>query len=262
MKKRIRSSTVNRNKGGIYNININDALNNSVDKENIIKTEKRIKRNIKSFKNIMDIDLYDINAQYHSNNINYKNIKTNEELINNNKKSIHNFNFNNILGNIDYNLFKNINSKSDYQNRNFLKKNLSLLSFERFDDFNNNNFKINYSGSSNNFFQYNKNNFLKNMFLPLNKRTDIISNYNNSYYKKNLTIDSKVNQQKMKLLKNISPLDLNYNNNNNNHINSLISFDPIYKEKNEQNRFNNNDKIIKTIKTLYNKTLTIPKFKQ
>ena len=65
----------------------------------------------------------------------------------------------------------------------------------------------------------------------------------------------------MKLIKNISPLDLNINYKINNNLNSLIGFGSISKRKNEQKGINNNIKIIKGIKTFYDKSLTIPAFK-
>ena len=248
--KRIKSSHLNKRE--IYNIN--DILNNSFDeKEKMLKTEKKIKRNKLSFKNLKNIELDDLNAQYHSDNISsnldYKYLKTN------------NFNFKNILQNINFNSLQNLNSQGDYPNRNYLRKNLSFLSPAKFDDFNNYN-HINFSGSTNNFFQYNNNNILKNMFFPLKRKYEIKINDNNLYLKNNLAIDSKVNQfQRTKLIKNISPLDLNINYNiNNNNLNSLIGFGFISKQKLKQKAIDNNVKIIKE-KTFYDNSLTIPAFK-
>ena len=89
--KRIKSSHVNKRE--IYNIN--EILNNSFDeKKKIVKTEKTLKRNLLSFKNLKNIELDDLNAQFHSDNISSN--------LDNNYLKTNNFNFKNILQNINF----------------------------------------------------------------------------------------------------------------------------------------------------------------
>ena len=253
---RARSKTfINRKKKNtVYNINI--ALNDSFEnKKNDLKTEKKIKRNTKEFRKIMDLELNDLDAQYHGNNISstsdYKTIKSNEEIINKqNKINNNNLSFKNVLGNLNFNTInnKNFNFENNLK-KNTFRKNLSLFTLDKFDNINNIRRMI-YNNSNKNFFQYNNNTLIKN-------------NNNNLNIFNNNTIDSKLYQSpKMKIKKifnNAFPLDIN--NNNNFNINSLSSLSSISlsQEKNKENIFNNKSKALNKIKTIINsKSINYP----
>ena len=247
-------SSTTRNKGGI--LNLNKALDESFEKN---KTEKAIKKNIKAYKHIIKIGLNDVDMKYHGNNISSifniddKNNKAKAKHMNKNKENNNTYNYNNILENQNFNSTKIKNSNIKNIKKNFFQKNLSLVSFDKFDNINlNNNFsQLNYTGSYNNLFRYN-NDSLMSLFLPSKNSRKIQLNYNNK------TIDSKnYNSSKFKLNKlsnNIYPIDLNNNNSifQTNSINSFFSF---------SKDFTNKVKLMNNIKTLFNKRKIFPLYK-
>ena len=244
----MRSKTfVNRKKKDMV-YNINKALDDSFEnKKTALKTDKKIKRNTKQFKKIVDIELNDLDAQYHGNNISstsdFKNIKTTEEIINKqNKINNNNINFKSVLENLNFNTLKNKNFNFENNNKkNTFRKSLSTFTLDKFDNINNIRRMI-YNNSNKTLFPYN-NSLIKN-------------NNNNLNLFNNNTIDSKLYQSpKMKInkiLNNVFPLEIN--NINNYNINSLSSFGSlsISQEKNKENIFNNKTKIINNIKTSFN----------
>lgn len=252
LKKQIHNFYLARNrKKMIYNLN--KALDKSFDNK-IEKTKNKMKTNVKDYQKIMGIELNDIDAQYHGNNISsnseYKDIIANDEITDNKNKTSINFKKN--LGGININQTKTNNSNNDKnKKKNYLHKNLSLLSSDTFDNINLQ--SMPYNGSYNNLFSYN-NNSLMNFFHPFQFRKNLLKfNQNNNFnIINNNTIDSKIYQSpKMKinnLSSNIFPLELN-NNNSIFHINSFSSFS---QDKNKKNMGNNKIKIISNIKASFN----------
>ena len=237
---------------------VNDASKNSFEKPRILKTEKRLKNNRNIYKNIMNIELNDVDVQYHGNNISstleYKNIKTYDEIINEQNNKNKNLNFKNIFGYKNFNTINTVNTK-----KNMNKTNFSYGSTEQLENINNNNLHpLNYSDSTKNFFRYNKynqNNSLINKLLPLKYMNNKIQLNSPSNKINNYTIDSKLYQSPKlninKLHKNLFPLDLNNNNYEKFHINSIKSYNAISEEKNKERQLSSKPIVKNNIKTLY-----------
>ena len=244
-------SHINRNKGGgIYNLN--KVLDESFEKNNISKTEKRIKNNIKAYKHIMNIELNDVDIQYHANNISsnldYKNIKQKEQRENNKDQQNKNnaiFNINNILEKNNFNSTKVKNSNIKNIKKNFFQNNLSL---DNRNIYKNIGPQLNNTGSFNNLFRYN-NDSLISLFLPSKNSKKLQIKYNNK------TIDEKNNNSPKLKLNNLSNNLFSKELNSNNSIfqtSSLKSFAHFSKE------YNNKVKLINNIKTLFNKRKIFP----
>ena len=240
-------SNPNKNKVSIFYLN--DVFDNSFHKT---KPEKKLKRNIKSslsHKNLMDIELRDLDVQYHGNNVSstieYKTIKTNEEIIKNyhRQNSNNNLNFNNILKNLNFSPkrdnFQNFVVESTKKINN--PKNLTL---QPPDNTNNNYNQKNRVGSSKNYNKFNKNNSLS-IQSPTknNKNNQIMFNDNKIIKSNNYILNLKSNQASKlnitKSLKNIQPLSINNINNDKYPINTFNTFNSISKGKTNDNYLNN-----------------------
>ena len=231
--------------------NINDMLDISYEKPKMFKKEKMIKKNNKNY---IDIELKDLDVQYQGNKkmfstLEYKNINSIEEIMNdyNKQNNNNNLNFKTILENMNFN--SNLNNIKSQKSNNNSNKNVIF------------NYKSNIN-SQRDLHKFNKNNSFLNIFSPITNKNNQLILTENMLNLSNKRINPKNNNLiKLKIsksLKNVIPLDLNSisnsNNNNNinkekNRINSALSYNAKSKtSKNYLDNINN-----KTMKTLINK---------
>ena len=240
--------------------NINDMLDISYEKPKILKKEKKAKTNNSNY---LDIDLKDLDVQFHGNKkefstLEYKNINSIEEIMSDYNKQNNNINLNfkTILENMNFNSpkFSNLfNEAKKTEQKSNSNKNKNII-FNYKSDIN----------SQTNLHKFNKNNSFLNIFSPFNKKNNQLVLSENMLNLSNKRINPKNNNYlKLKIsksLKNVIPLNLNSNNNSNsnskekNRVNSALSYNSKRKsiKNNIDNLYN------KTMKTLIDKKQIIP----
>ena len=256
-------------------LNINDVLDISYEKPKMVKKEKMIKT---SNKNYIDLDLKDLDIQYHGNKkifstLEYKNINSIEEIMNdyNKQNNNNNLNFKTILENMNFNSSKfshllNKAKKTDVQN--------NIIS-QKSNNNSNNNIIFNYESdinSQSDLHKFHKNNSFLNLFSPITNMNNQLILSENMLNLSNKRINQNNNNTlKLKISrsqKNVIPLELNSNSNNNNNsniskeknrINSALSCNT--KTKINKNYIDNiSNKTMKTMKALINKNHIIPPY--
>ena len=251
-----------QSKKNVEIFNVNDMLDISYEKPKMLKKEKMIKANNKNY---IDIELKDLDVQYHGNQmfstLEYKNINSIEEIMNdyNKQNNNNNLNFKTILENMNFNspIFSNLNNIKSSKSNNNGNKNVIF------------NYKSDFNSQSN-LHKFNKNSSFLNFFSPItNKNNQLIlteSMLNLSNKRINPKNNNLLKLKISKSLKNVIPLDLNSISNNNNdmskgknRINSALSYNA--KTKTNKNYIDNiSNKTIKTMKTLINKNQIFPSY--
>ena len=140
--------------------NINDMLDISYGKPKMFKKEKMIKKNNKNY---IDIELKDLDVQYQGNKkmfstLEYKNINSIEEIMNdyNKQNNNNNLNFKTILENMNFN--SNLNNIKSLKSNNNSNKNVIF------------NYKSDIN-SQRDLHKFNKNNSFLNIFSPITNKT-------------------------------------------------------------------------------------------
>ena len=216
--------------------NINDMLDISNERPKMLKKEKMAKKNNNNY---MDIELKDLDVQYHGDKkkvstLEYKNINSIEEIMNdyNKQNNNNNLNFKTILENMNFNTtrFSNLFNeakKTEVQNNINIKSQESNSNVDKNTIFNIKNDDIN---SQSDLLKFNENNSFLNIFSPINNKNNQLILSENILNLSNKRIKSKNNNHLLKLkisksLKNVIPLDLNSisnaKNKNKNYIDNI-----------------------------------------